>query len=371
MTAAAWMGLFALVATAVPACAHNPDTSYAIVQIEPRRLATKLTYDLFTLNKIVSPDENHDHRISRAELEKHLPEILLFLERNITLEVSGEAEGLGKSMGMTWPEGAGEDIPESDYHSVASLVAFRFERPLQDKPEEVTVEFDFFERLGERHTVLGTWINSGVSEEVIFTRFEPDYLFDTGYVAPLWPRLQQFFFLGMQHIFHGFDHLCFLAALIVVARPWELFKIVTSFTVAHSITLILAAMEIVQLPGRWVESAIAATIVYVALENLRPTPPRHRAVLTFGFGLVHGFGFAALLQSMVLPTTGLVRCLLSFNVGVEVGQLAVVCALLPLALLLKRWQQGEKAVRIVSGLLAGMGGLWLIDRVFGLAWMPF
>jgi energy-converting hydrogenase Eha subunit E len=233
------------------------------------------------------------------------------------------------------------------------------------------VTFDFFTALGERHTVLGSFDFRGQPHEVTFTRFEPDYDFVTGYETPLWRRLVKFLKLGVEHIFLGYDHIAFLIALIVVSRFKELVKIVTSFTVAHSITLILATLDVVNLSPRWVEIAIAGTIVYVAVENLWAKTTRHRWLLTFVFGLIHGFGFANVLREMSLPATGLVRCLLSFNFGVELGQLAIVLALLPLALWLGKWRHGRKAIVVISVLLALFGAAWFVERAFAMQFMPF
>ncbi|MFN9915206.1 MAG: HupE/UreJ family protein, partial [Pirellulaceae bacterium] len=140
---------------------------------------------------------------------------------------------------------------------------------------------------------------------------------------------------------------------------------------AHTITLILATLEIIQLPGRLVETAIAATIVYVALENLWIRDTSQRWLLTFVFGLIHGFGFAGVLRELGLPTSGLVRSLLSFNVGVEAGQLAMVAGLYPALRWLHRWRYGLVCQQIISVLIALCGLGWLIDRALDLGWMPF
>ena len=179
----------------------------------------------------------------------------------------------------------------------------------------------------------------------------------------------------MEHIFLGYDHLLFLLALILLSRFRDLVLVVTSFTLAHTLTLILVALELVTLPTRLVESGIALTIVYVALENLWTKDTSHRWLLTFCFGLVHGFGFANVLRELGLPATGLVRSLLSFNVGVELGQLAVV----PPAWLAwrgcPRWRDNEAAVRKadrgLSLVIAAPGTAWFVDRAFALRFMPF
>jgi hypothetical protein len=354
-----------------PALAHNPDTSYARIDISSNQLSFRLTYDLFTLLKCASLDDNNDRQISRAELERHAPEIQDFLRRAIAIDINDHESSLGEPAGYIWPPDAGDAIAESEFHSAAALIHFRFTRPLEETPENVAITFKFFGDFGERHSVIGVFEFSGKEEEVLFSRFEPDFDYYTGYETPLAKRVWKFLKLGVSHIFLGYDHICFLVALIVVSRLKELVWIVTSFTVAHSITLILAALELAKLPTRLVESGIALTIVYVALENLWVKDTRHRWVLTFCFGLIHGFGFANVLAETGLPSTGLVRCLLSFNVGVELGQLAIVLLLFPVSLWLGKWRHGHKAVVVLSLVLGLFGAAWFVDRAFALGFMPF
>ena len=175
----------------------------------------------------------------------------------------------------------------------------------------------------------------------------------------------------MEHILVGYDHILFLLALIVVSRPRELVSLVTAFTVAHSITLALATLEWVNLPANLVETAIAATIVYTAAENFWITDTAGRWKTTFAFGLVHGFGFAGVLRDLGLPTDGFVRALVAFNLGVEVGQLAIVAALAWPAVWLGRWKHGRTAGRVVSAAIGLCGLGWFVDRAFGLGLMPF
>jgi hypothetical protein len=184
--------------------------------------------------------------------------------------------------------------------------------------------------------------------------------------------LRRFLVLGINHILFGYDHICFLLALLVAVNRFpELVKIITSFTIAHSITLILAALKVVTVPQRLVECGVALTIVYVAAENLWRKNITHRWMLTFVFGLIHGFGFATVLAGMELPREAIVRCLLSFNVGVEVAQLGIVVAAMPVLSLLAK--SGHAAMtRLVVSISVGLFGIgWLVDRVFRLGFMPF
>jgi hypothetical protein len=142
--------------------------------------------------------------------------------------------------------------------------------------------------------------------------------------------------------------------------------IVTAFTVAHSVTLVCAGLGLVRLPARIVEPAIALSIAYVAVENLVVPEPRRRWLLTFAFGLVHGFGFASVLAEIGLPPSGVIPSLVSFNVGVELGQLCVVGAVAPLLLwLVPRLGLAARVRTWGSVLLLLLSTLWFFERVLG------
>ncbi len=175
--------------------------------------------------------------------------------------------------------------------------------------------------------------------------------------------------LGLIHIFGGIDHLAFLLALLLVGGSWKrVLLLVTAFTVAHSLTLGATALGFILLDDartRWVEAAIAASIIWVALENLLLREHRHRALLTFLFGLVHGFGFASVLGSYGLGDS-VVTGLFGFNLGVELGQAAVVALLLPLVRLVQRRPElHQRTVRALSLLILAAGGYWLMERALG------
>ena len=178
-------------------------------------------------------------------------------------------------------------------------------------------------------------------------------------------RLIRFFLLGIEHIFTGYDHLLFLAALLLTARRGrEIALLVTAFTVAHSLTLGGVALGLLQLPGAWVEPAIAASIVLVAAENVLWPGHRSRALLAFAFGLIHGFGFAGLLSELGMGQGALVFALLGFNVGVEAGQLALVLACAPLlALARQRAWYPRIAVPCLSAAIAFAGTYWLVEQL--------
>jgi hydrogenase/urease accessory protein HupE len=177
-----------------------------------------------------------------------------------------------------------------------------------------------------------------------------------------------FFLLGVEHIATGYDHLLFLAALLLVSKNFrEAASVVTFFTVAHSITLSLAALDIIRLPGRIVEPAIAASILYVGVENV---VGKHRfalrAAITFAFGLVHGLGFAGALREVGLGSTpgGVAWPLLKFSVGLESCQILIALVFLRILLFFRarEWFE-QRLVPACSMAIAGIGAYWLIQRV--------
>jgi hypothetical protein len=153
---------------------------------------------------------------------------------------------------------------------------------------------------------------------------------------------------------------------------WDVLRIVTAFTVAHSITLSLATLGLVALPSRWVEAAIALSVVLAALNNVWPLVHSRRWAVAFCFGLIHGFGFASVLQDLGLPREALVLALVGFNLGVEVGQLAIVAVFLPLAFAARRTNFYRSGVLVGGSLLiACVAGVWLAERVFNFKVLPF
>jgi hypothetical protein len=217
----------------------------------------------------------------------------------------------------------------------------------------------------------------------IFSPERATQVFELGKIS----ALAQFFDYareGIWHIWIGYDHILFLLSLLLPAvlvfgsgrwqaverfAPafWDVFKIVTSFTVAHSITLSLAALGVVSLPSRLVESAIATSVVLAALNNVIPLVHERRWMVAFFFGLVHGFGFASVLRDLGLPQNALLIALVGFNLGVEAGQLAIVSAFLPVAYALRAtWLY--RCLVFIGGSLAivAVAGIWLVERAFNL-----
>lgn len=190
---------------------------------------------------------------------------------------------------------------------------------------------------------------------------------------PLWSTMQRYLLTGVEHIFLGYDHIAFLIAVVLWAgRLVPIVKIVTAFTIAHSITLSLAALDILVIPSRIVEPAIAASIVFVAVENFFSRDVDRRWRMAFLFGLIHGFGFAGALREIGLPPNAAVPALAAFNIGVEIGQVVIVAVALPALGLLDRLTAMDRTepvraaglVYMVSGVISLLGGYWLLARIF-------
>ncbi len=193
---------------------------------------------------------------------------------------------------------------------------------------------------------------------------------DPGHAVPEThpPTFWGFLRMGIAHIWTGYDHLLFLFGLLLVCRSFRsIIGIISCFTVAHSITLALATLGIVNLPSSLVEPMIAASIFYVGVENLARggAEPRGRWALTFGFGLIHGFGFASALRELGIGSNGhgIAMPLLTFNLGVEIGQVTIAAVVLPIV-----WQLRKNArfvrygVPILSAIVALAGLYWFLQR---------
>ena len=186
--------------------------------------------------------------------------------------------------------------------------------------------------------------------------------------SPQRPSFARFLHLGIEHILTGYDHLLFLCALLVACqRIKPMLAIITCFTVAHSITLALAALDVVQISSRIIEPLIAASIIFVGVENFRgKVDVKLRCGVTLGFGLIHGFGFAGALRESGLAGKGaeLLSPLLAFNLGVELGQITVAAVFLPLLFLARRAKPVERfATPAVSAVVVALGCFWLVQRL--------
>ncbi len=231
--------------------------------------------------------------------------------------------------------------------------------------------------------------HAGRTETEAFTAARPMHGFTLIQPNARWPQLWTFIREGVGHIWQGPDHILFLLALLLPAvlrhkdgrwrepdalRPAtvRILKIVTAFTLAHSVTLSLAALDWVRLPARLVEPLIAASIIAAALNNLRPWFGGREWIVALGFGLVHGFGLAGGLIEFGLKGESLVLALFGFNVGVELGQMTIVAIFLPLAFVLSRsFYYRTVALKFGSVAVMGVAAVWMAERIFNFKVLPF
>ncbi|MGM0882290.1 MAG: HupE/UreJ family protein [Bacillota bacterium] len=256
----------------------------------------------------------------------------------------------------------------------------------QDKKVKIDYRL-LFEETKNDHVNIGLIYFSDADDDSVqklFDYSQPDlqYTFDSNNTewefsvkskaSALWSSIYTYLLLGIKHILTGYDHILFLVALLVIGLSTrEAIKIITSFTVAHSLTLLLAALQVVTLNSKFVESVIALSICYVALENLLAKQVNNRWLVTFIFGLIHGFGFASVLQEYITRKSDLVLSVVSFNIGVEVGQLMIFLIMLPVLQLMRKKFTIRRITAVASTAIFILGLLWFVERVFNLQLLPF
>ena len=344
-----------------PAGAHELNTSYAQLFVKADTLICLVAIDGADIGTGFGLTPVSGDTLTGPELKARSAIVAEYVAASGRLLSDGEP--------VTWPT----PMVRTDVDKEGNVfLRLQYVAQLPHAPAEVELSLDFSERFGEDHkTLVSLFRPDKPPLQAVLYREEPSRLFVVGKKVSLWEHAVEFAALGVEHIFLGYDHIMFLLALIVVGgRLINLIKIVTSFTLAHSITLILAALEVVQLPSRLIESGIAASIAYVALENFWLRRSDLRWIITFFFGLVHGFGFANVLRELGLPTRGLAVSLVTFNLGVEVGQICIVAVVFPLVLWLSRRPFQKKVVWAASAVIFLFGLGWLIERIFGLEYMP-
>jgi hydrogenase/urease accessory protein HupE len=234
-------------------------------------------------------------------------------------------------------------------------------------PARARVELAIFEELPHGHRHIA---RSASGENVLFKGNPSIEIAGSGEPpaeAPT-PSALSFLVLGVEHILFGFDHLVFLLGLVLVGgKLRSILIVVTAFTVAHSITLGAAVLGLWAPSPSLIEPLIALSIIYVGVENFFVKDAEKRWRVTLPFGLVHGFGFAGALGEIALPRAEIPAMLLAFNVGVELGQVAVLALVLPLILAArKRGWLDQTGVRVMSAAIVAAGLFWFVTRVFGI-----
>lgn len=325
---------------------HEMSQSESRLEIRGHEVRVAFRLNLLELGYV---DTNGNGFISYEELDNSIGRVYADIKQHYILQ------GPTLPMQITLERyGVVED------HVLDAEIVYEF--PQEVTQLRVTSTLDQITRPGHQHLTSANL--NGTVHEAVLNAANTTAVFSSD-DASTFKTFWSFFRLGIMHIFTGYDHLAFLVSLLIVTTSLgSLVKIITSFTVAHSITLALATFNIVVLPSRLTESVIALSIVYVALENLLGVRAIERYRITFLFGLAHGFGFSNVLREMDLSRLHLGLSLFSFNLGVEIGQLAFVLALFPLILYVATvsWRrQFQKAVSLVVMCLAMY---WFIQRAF-------
>jgi len=342
-------------ALAAPALAHTPDISTGKIAPQANRVYLVdvgfLATDLERMFQATMDERSGVDLSPPGVLEE---EIGKFVARRVAMR-----DETGRAC-MSRVEKSGEDPTNQD----SALVVMRFDcsgtsgKVLYDATKLLAAQ-------GSKGKHLVTLLGENAGETMLYPQNPPlDLSQPMETTAQL---MRKFFDAGIEHIVTGYDHLCFLFALILWAtRVWPVVKIVTAFTISHSITLSLAALNIFTLPSTLTEALIAASIVFVAVENYFSRNVDNRWRNTFLFGFIHGFGFASALTEMGVPQGGVVPALAAFNIGVEAGQIAIVMAVMPILFAIDKATGGkrsEKLVYALSGLIALAGVFWFLQRI--------
>ena len=375
-----WLLIFATLAIAWltgPAHAHKPSDSYLKLSVEGETISGQWDIALRDLDFALGLDTNQDGEITWGEVRARHADIAAYALSRLRL---GPA---------TAPCPVQVTQQLIDDHSDGAYTVLRFTATCAAGPKTLEVGYRLFFDLDPQHRGLIRLEYHGTTRAGIFSVDQPEQKFTLTQLSR-WEQFLDYGKEGVWHIWTGFDHILFLLSLLlpavlvhstVAGRGWQpaqsfratfvdVVKVVTAFTLAHSLTLSLAALGVVSLPSRLVESAIALSVVLAALNNLRPLVYGRRWVIAFGFGLIHGFGFASVLSDLGLPQDALLIALVAFNLGVEIGQLAIVGIFLPIAYALRSsgfyrrvlFAYGSTAIAVVAF-------VWLTERALNMQWI--
>jgi hydrogenase/urease accessory protein HupE len=356
--------LFALLwLLSAAAYAHPPGLSSLDVAVKPAQIEVNATFALQDIEAFSAMDTDLDAEVSDAEREAAKASIATLLAGQLRINVDNQDLQPGEPGQVSY-----------DNQNNAHVV---FHYPGMPK-QQLVVQSKFLALLPVGHQQYLTVKNANgktLNEKMLAKDNDqvsvPFSASDAGANQASAPALSStfidFFKLGIEHILTGYDHLLFLFALLAVTHSfWPALKIITFFTIAHSITLAIAGLNILELPSSFVEPFIAATIIYVGVENIiRGDHPKGRHWLTFGFGLIHGFGFAGVLRELDITSgdSGILLPLLSFNLGIESGQIAVASIVLPMIWWLNNNVAiADKFLKGCSILVSLMGAYWLFER---------
>ena len=384
MALALMLVLVLVLSAALPVQAHRGGESQLVLTVEGQQVHADWSIDLSDLALASAPQAPPADSVpSGATAARAWLDSRPLLPAQTLARLSLSADG------QPCPSGAAQ-------HGLVArpqgpVLVLRFTAHCARAPQRLGVGYHLLFDADPRHQGLLRLHAGSLIRPAVFTAESQDQVFSLQ-GASRWEHAVDDLRSGVWHIWTGWDHLLFLLCLVlpavlvrrggnpnanasvsasVSASAVEVLKVVTAFTVAHSVTLSLAALQWISLPPRLVESVIAGSVVVAAVMNLQAVPRLRRWQAALAFGLVHGFGFASALGDMGVSGPGLVPTLIAFNLGVEVGQLAVVVTLLPLAYLLhSRTGNGPALMRIGSSVIALLALLWFIERAFDLRFMP-
>lgn len=334
-----------------PASAHPLDNGYSTVTI----FQNTVSYDLFLPEICLFLFDTDDNgKLDSGELQLQQPKIQRYLSER--LQVKND----GVPMGMTI-----QGIEKKD-KDVVPGVTFHLEFTSPEDVKTMQIHYDLlFNESDPGHINFLILMDGSYVEQTVFDKDNRDYVYQSAVPRSMYSALWVYFKLGVEHILSGYDHLLFLFSLLLIAANWRaILQIVTAFTVAHSITLFLAASGRIQVSPAWVEMCIALSIGYVAIENLLVKKTGKRWLLTFFFGLIHGMGFAGALSEIGLPKNHFISSLLSFNVGVEAGQLLVVALVMPILLSIRKQPWGKRFI-VASSCMILIASVYLIFQRVG------
>ncbi len=363
---------------AMPAGAHKASDSYLVLRVGDADTVASIDgqWDiaLRDLDFAIGIDANGDGEITWGEVRARHAAIAAYALTRLQLRADGEA-CLAKPTAHL-----------IDEHSDGAYAVLRFTTSCSGPVSQLEIDYRLLFDLDPQHRGLLRLEQGSGTRTAILSPEQPTFKLDvtTAGASSRWGELLQYGREGIWHIWIGFDHVLFLISLLLPAvlslrarawqpvdafRPalWDVVRVVTAFTVAHSITLTLATLGVVSLPSRLVESAIAISVVLVAANNLYPLVGGSRWVVAFAFGLIHGFGFATVLAELGLRSSTLLIALVGFNVGVEIGQLAIVVVFLPIAYWVRTtWAYRRLVVVGGSAAIILIAAIWFCERVFNL-----
>jgi HupE / UreJ protein len=348
-------GLWLSFNLATPIQAHWADLAVADIQIDRQDVSVNLT---IPTGLVAQFNDDKNNQLSDAELTKHQQDLQTFFNKKVQLTAAREQNEtliVKSTVGKKLPLNL---ISTPDTHSNL-LLQYHWAQPIG----QLQLHYDLFVPGVNTARCLAQIANGGSIDNLVLTPTSKNVaLID----APILQQITSFIGLGVEHIWTGYDHILFLVSLLMLGGQLSyLIKVVSAFSLSHSITLSLAVLNIVSVPSRWVEIIIALSIAYVAAENLwKKEPDLGRWKLAFGFGLIHGLGFSSALQELELPRDNLLVSLVSFSAGIEMGQIAIVL-LTYVCLAYLRKLPGDLTVRrlISSGVIV-MSLVWFWERAF-------